>query len=372
MWTRSFWLVMAGVAMVGPGLSGQEIEKPADAWVMEKGYESLFNGTDLTGWTYLATTPQQKKQRANWQKNDPTAPPWPIYEQAVDFSGQRQSDDGRFVAKAGTLVVTVPPEGRKVQMLYTKREFQDDFTLKLDFRAAPNADSGVFIRGRQLQCRDYPNAGPYQELKKFKPGDWNELVVVVKGQTATCTCNGELLEAKFEVPAKGPIGIEGDRGKLEYRRIRIGPAGKSSAADANLLKPTNLKSSWTMESTGNGKGTMTADGEAMTFQTIETGDENWHVQAYQAGLSLEEGAQYGISFEIQSPEAATVLLQAMINQEDWHGIGLQEQVVAGASFKKHEFAFRATDIVKDNNRIGFVLGNAKGQVSIRNMKLFKR
>ena len=39
---------------------------------------------------------------------------------------------------------------------------------------------------------------------------------------AHCTCNGEVLEAEFKVPeAAGPIGLEGDRGQMEYRRIRL-------------------------------------------------------------------------------------------------------------------------------------------------------
>ena len=38
---------------------------------------------------------------------------------------------------------------------------------------------------------------------------------------AVCTCNGELLEGDFQLPETGPIGLEGDRGQMEYRRIRI-------------------------------------------------------------------------------------------------------------------------------------------------------
>ena len=38
-------------------------------------------------------------------------------------------------------------------------------------------------------------AGPYTELKKYRPQDWNEMEVIVQGDTATCTCNGEPLQA---------------------------------------------------------------------------------------------------------------------------------------------------------------------------------
>ncbi|MBT6848692.1 MAG: DUF1080 domain-containing protein, partial [Planctomycetaceae bacterium] len=100
-------------------------------------------------------------------------------------------------------------------------EFPSDFVLKLEFRATPNAGSGVFIRKPQLQCRDYVLAGPYKDLKNYKPQLWNELVVTVTGGVAHATCNGELLTDNMSVPATGPIGLEGDRGQMEYRRIRI-------------------------------------------------------------------------------------------------------------------------------------------------------
>ena len=121
------------------------------------------------------------------------------------------------------VVVTTPAEGRRIQQLWTTREFPDDFTLKLEFRATPNADSGVFIRQPQLQCRDYPLAGPYKDLKRYRAQDWNELVVTVRGGVARAECNGELLTDNFKVPATGGIGLEGDRGQMEYRRIRVGP-----------------------------------------------------------------------------------------------------------------------------------------------------
>jgi lysophospholipase L1-like esterase len=169
------------------------IETEPDSFSPEPGFVSLFNGRDLTGWGY----------RTN------------------NFDGQTTSSEGRYLAKNGRLIVTTPPEGRKIAQLWTTQSFPKDFVLKLEFRATPNADSGVFIRQPQLQCRDYPIAGPYKALTKYKPQDWNEMVVTVKDGLAHCTCNGEVLEAMLKVPATGPIGLEGDRGQMEYRRIRL-------------------------------------------------------------------------------------------------------------------------------------------------------
>jgi lysophospholipase L1-like esterase len=187
----------------------------------EPGFVNLFNGRDLTGWGFRPTSDADKESARKWQASDKNAPPWPIVETAVSFDGQTASSEGRYVARNGRLIVTTPSEGRKIQQLYTTQDFPKNFILRLEFRATPNADSGVFIRGRQLQCRDYPLAGPYKNLKNYRPGDWNEIEVTVQDGVAHSLCNGEVLEAAMKLPATGPIGLEGDRGQMEYRRIRI-------------------------------------------------------------------------------------------------------------------------------------------------------
>lgn len=168
-------------------------ETTPDTFAPEPGFSPLFNGRDLTGWGFLTNR----------------------------FDGQSSSPDGRYLAKNGRLIVTTPPEGRRYQVLWTTREFPHNFVLKLEFRATPNADSGVFLRKPQLQCRDYALAGPYKNLARYRPQDWNELEITVQGGSAHCTCNGEVLEADFKLPPTGPIGLEGDRGQMEYRRIRL-------------------------------------------------------------------------------------------------------------------------------------------------------
>lgn len=197
------------------------LETEPDDFTPEPGFQSLFNGYDLTGWGFRPTSDADIQAAKRWQQSDPHAPPWPIVKAAQSFDGQTQSPDGRYVARHGRLIVTTPPEGRRIQALWTAREFPHDFILRLQFRATPNADSGIFIRQPQLQCRDYLLAGPYKQLQHYRPQDWNDIEIVAKGGEARCTCNGELLESAFKLPPTGPIGLEGDRGQMEYRRIRL-------------------------------------------------------------------------------------------------------------------------------------------------------
>jgi len=197
------------------------LETSPYAFTPEPGFVSLFNGTNLSGWGFRPTSDADKESARKWRASDPNAPPWPIVTNAISFDGKTSSPDRRFVAANGRLIVTTPSEGRRIQQISTTRDFPNDFILRLEFRATPNADSGIFVRGPQLQCRDYLLAGPYKNLRNYRPGDWNEIEVAVKGGAAYCLCNGELLESAMKVPVTGPIGLEGDRGQMEYRRIRI-------------------------------------------------------------------------------------------------------------------------------------------------------
>jgi hypothetical protein len=224
-------------ALAAVGTLGQAQESK-----IEEGYTSLFNGKDLSGWVYKGT------------------------KESVE--GKTETPDSRFSVEGGIIVAHEKDKNGKggIKDLYTAKDFGKDFILKMEFRAAPKADSGVYIRGPQLQVRDYPTVGPYKP-KSFKKGDWNELEIIVKakvlvtkvngkaltdkdafelnvqdgkqsaklngknvdvsavqltyGPAAECKCNGEVIEAAFTVPAKGGIGLQAESGKFEFRNIRV-------------------------------------------------------------------------------------------------------------------------------------------------------
>jgi len=171
--------------------------------IQKSDFIRLFNDKDLTGWGY-------RKKSADAI----------VFE---SFDGMTQTPENRFFAKEGILTVGPYVEGlaERYGAIWTKIEFPKDFILTLEFRASKNADSGIYLRGKQLQCRDYLLAGPYKDLKNYKPQDWNKIEVVVKNNVAHCTCNGEILEEALSIPATGPIGLESDLGIMEYRNIQI-------------------------------------------------------------------------------------------------------------------------------------------------------
>jgi hypothetical protein len=187
---RTSVVVLAVVGLVAVGL--REL-------TAGEAFMPLFNGMDLTGWRY----PGQK---------------------GASMAGKTQTTDGRVEAKEKAIVMHAKDSAGKggIKDLYTDKVFDKDFVLKLQFRAGAKADSGVHIRGNQLQIRDFIRRGEQKHLKNFKNDDWNDLEITVKGAEATYTLNGENLKPeKMKVPAAGPIGLQAESGVFEFRNIQI-------------------------------------------------------------------------------------------------------------------------------------------------------
>jgi hypothetical protein len=215
----------------------------------EPGFVSLFNGKDLTGWKYYKET---------------------------NLDGKTETADKRFTVTGGVIVAN---EGKGIKDLYTVSDYNKDFILRMQFRASLKSDSGVYVRGPQLQVRDYIRRGERKQLKKFKNDDWNDLEIVVKGgivktvvngksmtdkdtlqvtvkdgkpsavlngtmvdvnkievsigAVAKCYCNGEFLE-DMPIPMKSAsgIGLQAETGKFEFRNIRIKMVDAASTSAA--------------------------------------------------------------------------------------------------------------------------------------------
>jgi hypothetical protein len=216
----------------------------ADDARLEEGYVSLFNGKDLSGWRYTAMP-------------------------KVSLEGQTATPDGRITVEDGVIVMNEKDSKGKggIRDLYTIQNFPKNFRLKLQFRAGLKADSGVYVRGPQLQVRDYIRRNEQKHLKRFQNDGWNELditvtngvaITTVNGRTlapkdtlevtvkdgkpaarlngkeidikkidvaigpvAECLCNGERLESMRNIPSNGGVGLQAESGKFEFRRVRI-------------------------------------------------------------------------------------------------------------------------------------------------------
>ena len=167
----------------------------SDNFQVEQGFVSLFNGRDLTGWGYTGAAAQ-------------------------NFDGLMVSPDGRYEVKDGVIRVNERTP-RLIQQMTAQQPLPANCVIRLEYRSLPIADSGVFVRGTQIQVRDFLTVGPYYDLLRHRPQDWNTLEITVKGPWVYVSSNGEAIEPSFRVPLTGALGLEGDLGVMDYRRIRV-------------------------------------------------------------------------------------------------------------------------------------------------------
>jgi hypothetical protein len=133
--------------------------------------------------------------------------------------------------------------------IVTDQKF-DDFKLHLEFRYAPNGNSGVYLRGRyEVQVLDGPTEEPDSHLQggvygfltpseivTNGPNEWNTFDITLVGRMVTITVNGKTVITEQAIPgitggaldsdegAPGPLMLQGDHTPIEYRNIVLTPA----------------------------------------------------------------------------------------------------------------------------------------------------
>ena len=146
-------------------------------------------------------------------------------------------------------------------------------------------------------------------------------------------------------------------------------AEKQPAAAGNLLKPTADARNWRLEQHEQAKATVAAADGALAFDVTASDDTDWHVQAFQTPLDLKDNQAYTVTFSAKADADRSIKVQAGIDEDDWHTIGLDEEVAVGKAWKAYEYTFTATDTRAMKNRFGFVLGSAKGKVWVKDVVL---
>jgi hypothetical protein len=173
-------LIVASASFLILGLTA--VSRSGDKLELEPGFVRLDNGKDLEGWT---------------GKLDG----WSVADGAIHLDSKKAKGD-----------------------IYSVKTHGGDAVIRLQFRATKGADSGVYIHGKQLQVRDYPNAGPKEYAKAAKPfGQWNDLEFEINGGVAVVRLNGQVIEKAWKIggDAKKGVGLQRERGDFDFRFVRM-------------------------------------------------------------------------------------------------------------------------------------------------------
>lgn len=136
----------------------------------------------------------------------------------------------------------------KANNLISRHQFEN-FKLVAEYKIEPKSNSGIFLRGRyEVQVVDdfgqepsnLGHAALYSRVKptanaSLAPGEWQLLEAIIVGNRLTVTLNrkrvhdnividgitGGALDSREGAP--GPIMIQGDHGKVTFRRIVVTP-----------------------------------------------------------------------------------------------------------------------------------------------------
>ncbi len=181
----------------------------------------------------------------------PGEKPAPLFD-GVSLKGWVIENGGRFSVADGVIRVD-----RGTGWLRSEETFAD-FTVTLEFRfLEANANSGIFVRtgatshrddngwpdnGYQVQCMDtitgerplgimIPYGAPpfehqtdVEALKRaYRPtGEWQTFEITCLGETLEVKLNGVRITTATSIKNRsGHIGIQGEHGLLEFRRIAV-------------------------------------------------------------------------------------------------------------------------------------------------------
>jgi hypothetical protein len=166
-----------------------------------------------------------------------------------DTSGWVQVLDSKWTVEDGILLARQDPKGRRdgESWLITEKDYAD-FLLQVKFRVTPGGNSGVFLRDPKTRAErmaaadggepgpweagfeaninatdpEYPTGSIWAIAKGTKgverAGDWNDMVVEVRGDKVSTWVNGQVAvsNASQTRSQKGGIGLQ-RHGKAEFK-----------------------------------------------------------------------------------------------------------------------------------------------------------
>ncbi len=166
---------------------------PAEDFKLDPGFVRWDTGKDLSGW-YAST----------WS-GKPVGEPvgWSVVHGAIHLDAKKAKSH-----------------------LFSKKKFSPNCVIRLQYRAAKGADSGLCLHGKQFQLRDYPNSLP--DTKRYAPyakppGQWNDLELDIAQGVVVIKLNGKVIEKAWKLGdhADRGLGLQKEVGDFDFRYVRV-------------------------------------------------------------------------------------------------------------------------------------------------------
>jgi len=227
----------------------------AEAAPPGEGWTCLFNGKDLSG----------------WKVPEGDGGHWKVVDGVIDYDAQSEAarDKNLWTEQSyGDFAFSIDWRFKQTTGLYAMPDILPDGSYKTDADGQvikterPNADSGIFLRGHskaQVNLWCWPigsgEVWGYRNDKNMPPevraavvpkvaadnpvGQWNTMVITMKGNRLTVELNGKTVIADAQlpdVPDSGPLGLQ-HHGGINKKTGEMGAASSLIQFRNVYIKP---------------------------------------------------------------------------------------------------------------------------------------
>ena len=117
-----------------------------------------------------------------------------------------------------------------------------------------------------------------------------------------------------------------------------------------------------------GQGPAGVAGPVLRLRVKKPG-ESWHIQLRQAGLDLQDGETYTVTFWVRADRKRSIHVSTSLDVDDWHNIGLSSKQNAESKWRRVQLIFTATRTKKGHGRLVFACGDGEGSVELAGLSL---
>jgi beta-glucanase (GH16 family) len=146
--------------------------------------------------------------------------------------------------------------------------------------------------------------------------------------------------------------------------------------DFSETEALNDTTGWFLNTMNGGEATAAIAENTFTIKPTKEGTVDYSIQAMQAGIPLEKGGRYRISFEAKAEAERTVVLRLDGPNYNYAKYMEDKTVNLTADYQTYTYDFTMTEETDENGRLEFNLGEQKSTnpiaaVQVKNVKLIK-